>query len=428
MGSYKNIEKIAAAISSRHTRNRLQNKQANKVAAKGVSGVGVEGDKRSTTMLVMQKFIVKKNECGMLFKNGDFQRFLDAGTYHFVDPLRKINVELFDLSVPEFQHRLTDFIMKQYADEVAKRFDVVELTATQVALVYKNKRLAYVLAPATRTLFWKGIVDVEVQVIDIAENYAIDKKLAAELAYADFGMLRDTALAAIYCKQVPEYHVGVLYVDGECVQTLKPGLHAYWRFNRNIRVELFDTRVLSMEVAGQEILTKDKVNLRINLSCSYQIKDALAATSQLPNPVDYIYRELQFGLRAAVGTRTLDALLDDKGVIDDSVAAYIKSKTNAFGISIADVGVKDIILPGDMKTILSKVVEAEKVAQANSIRRREETAATRSMLNTAKVMEDNPTALRLKELETLEKVTEKVGNLSVFGGLDGVLNGLVKIN
>jgi hypothetical protein len=50
------------------------------------------------------------------------------------------------------------------------------------------------------------------------------------------------------------------------------------------------------------------------------------------------------------------------------------------------------------------------------------------MLNTAKVMEDNPTALRLKELETLEKVTEKVGNLSVFGGLDGVLNGLVKIN
>ncbi len=91
------------------------------------------------------------------------------------------------------------------------------------------------------------------------------------------------------------------------------------------------------------------------------------------------------------------------------------------------VGVKDIILPGDMKEILGKVVEAEKAAQANVIRRREETNATRSLLNTAKVMEDNPTALRLKELETLEKVTDKVGNISVFGGLDGVLDQMVRI-
>jgi regulator of protease activity HflC (stomatin/prohibitin superfamily) len=89
--------------------------------------------------------------------------------------------------------------------------------------------------------------------------------------------------------------------------------------------------------------------------------------------------------------------------------------------------VKDIILPGDMKLILAKVVEAEKVAQANGIRRREETSATRSLLNTAKVMEDNPTALRLKELETLEKVTEKIDKISVFGGLEGLMKDLVKI-
>ena len=91
------------------------------------------------------------------------------------------------------------------------------------------------------------------------------------------------------------------------------------------------------------------------------------------------------------------------------------------------IGVKDIILPGDMKELLGRVVEAEKAAQANVIRRREETNATRSLLNTAKVMESNAVALRLKELETLEKVTEKVGNLSVYGGLDGVLNELVRL-
>ena len=70
----------------------------------------------------------------------------------------------------------------------------------------------------------------------------------------------------------------------------------------------------------------------------------------------------------------------------------------------------------------------EKAAQANVIRRREETNATRSLLNTAKVMESNKVALRLKELETLEKVTDKVGNISVYGGLDSVLDGLVRMN
>ncbi len=92
---------------------------------------------------------------------------------------------------------------------------------------------------------------------------------------------------------------------------------------------------------------------------------------------------------------------------------------------VRSVGVKDVILPGAMKDILNKVIEAEKVAQANVVKRREETAATRSLLNTARLMDDNPTLLRLKELEILEKVTEKVDRLTVFGGLDGILNDTV---
>ena len=146
-----------------------------------------------------------------------------------------------------------------------------------------------------------------------------------------------------------------------------------------------------------------------------------------PDPLDHLYKEIQFGLRAAVGTRTLDALLEDKTAIDREVAAHLGSRFTEIGVAVLGVGVKDIILPGDMKELLGKVVEAEKVAQANVIRRREETNATRSLLNTAKVMESNAVALRLKELETLEKVTEKVGTLSVYGGLDAVLNELVRL-
>ena len=170
------------------------------------------------------------------------------------------------------------------------------------------------------------------------------------------------------------------------------------------------------------------MSLRINVTATYQLTDVEAAVRAVKDPLDHLYKEVQFGLRGAVGTRTLDALLEDKAVIDRSVADHLESRIEGLGISVKSVGVKDIILPGDMKDLLGKVVEAEKAAQANVIRRREETNATRSLLNTAKVMESNTVALRLKELETLEKITEKIGNISVYGGLESVLTDLVRMN
>jgi regulator of protease activity HflC (stomatin/prohibitin superfamily) len=188
-----------------------------------------------------------------------------------------------------------------------------------------------------------------------------------------------------------------------------------------------DLRSQALEVSGQEILTKDKVGLRLNLSANWRYDDVLKAYAQTGKPAEYAYRELQLGLRVAVGTRTLDELLENKSTIDDIVTEYARVKLADAGIKLDSLGVKDIILPGEMKTILAQVVEAEKSAQANVIRRREETAATRSLLNTAKLMEDNPIALRMKELETLERVAERIDKISVFGGLDQVLNGLVKL-
>jgi regulator of protease activity HflC (stomatin/prohibitin superfamily) len=378
-------------------------------------------------MLIFRKFLVRKNERGLLFKEGDFIRFLDSGTYHQFDPLMKMRLEVYDLAVPEFQHRFLDLFLKQYAQDVVRYFTVYELTSQQVALVYKNGRLADILPPSSRTVYWQGLVDVKVEVIDITEQFELPRDLAAAVVHGKTGIEALRVRDSIYSKEVPQYQLGVLYVDGKCLHTLSPGLHAYWQFNRRINVELWDTRLQEVEVSGQEILSKDKVSLRLNLSASYVIKDVLQAVSTLAQPVAYLYKELQFGLRAAVGTRTLDELLENKNTIDELVFAYIRDKMTNLGIEVKSVGVKDIILPGEMKTILSRVVEAEKAAQANLIRRREETAATRSLLNTAKVMEDNPTALRLKELETLEKVTEKIGSISVYGGLEGLLKELVRI-
>jgi regulator of protease activity HflC (stomatin/prohibitin superfamily) len=227
--------------------------------------------------------------------------------------------------------------------------------------------------------------------------------------------------------QVPDHGAGLLYIDGKVERLLDTGNYAFWKFGRNLAVELVDLRLQAMEVTGQEILTRDKVSLRLNLAATWRYTDVLKAHAQLAKPAEQMYRELQFGLRAAVGTRSLDELLENKTVIDEVVSAHVRARLSAFGLELDGVGVKDIVLPGEMKTILAQVVEAGKAAEANVIRRREETAATRSLLNTAKVMEDNPVALRLKELETLERISERIDKISVFGGLDQVLNGLVKL-
>ena len=233
---------------------------------------------------------------------------------------------------------------------------------------------------------------------------------------------------SLHIREVPAQHVGLLYVNQEFQAQLQPGIHAWWLFGRSFQTEIFDLRLQNIEVSGQDILSKDKVPLRLNLTAGFRIQDALRSKNGLSDISGFLYKELQFALRAAVGEQTLDALLEDKGAIDESVAEYIRAKTADYGIEVDSVGVKDIILPGEIKTILSKVVEAEKAAQANVVRRREETAATRSMLNTAKVMEDNPVALRLKELEVLERIAEKIDKIQVNGSLDSILTELIRIN
>ena len=375
---------------------------------------------------MFRKFLIKKDERGLLFRKGDFVTVLHAGEHRYFDPFMRLTVEKYPLAKTAFEHRLADYLRHAEPALIDSEFHVVEVGPTEVGLRYENSLLVEVIAPNTHRLYWKGYIDVRVARIDISDNFALPHSLTLQLGTTT-GRAKVIGVEHVLAVQVPQHHVGLLFVDGKVHQMLQPGLHAFWKFNRDLRVELVDLRMLPLEVAGQEILTKDKVALRINLNAGVRFVDVLAAFAQQAKPLDYLYRELQFGLRAAVGTRTLDELLEDKGSIDRTAAEHIGARARAAGMELASVGVKDIILPGEMKTILARVVEAEKAAQANVIRRREETAATRSLLNTAKVMEDNPVALRLKELETLEKVTEKIDKISVYGGLDSVLKDLVKI-
>ena len=375
----------------------------------------------------IQRVTVKKNERGLLLRHGDFERVLQPGTHWLWEGLDRLQVELCALEQPAFTHALADYLLACEPAVVAAEFVRVELGETQVGLRSENGTLVEVLPPTTRRLYWKALVDVQVEVIDIAASAEVPAAVAARLVQTPLRQRAVAGLIGVLQVQVPEHGAGILWIDGKVERLLRVGSCAFWKFNRNVLVELVDLRLQTVEVTGQEILTRDKVALRLNLSATWRYTDVLKAHKELAKPADHLYRELQLGLRAAVGTRSLDELLENKTVIDEVVTAQVSSKLAGYGLQLEGVGVKDIVLPGEMKTILAQVVEAGKAAEANVIRRREETAATRSLLNTAKVMEGNPVALRMKELETLERVAERIDKISVFGGLDQVLNGLVKL-
>jgi regulator of protease activity HflC (stomatin/prohibitin superfamily) len=381
-------------------------------------------------MKFIKRVTVRKNERGLLLRNGDFDRVLQPGTHWLASLADELRVERFGLEQPAFTHALADYLMAKEPQVVAAEFVRVELGEHEVGLRSENGVLVEVLAPATRRLYWKGLVDVQVEVLDISASAEVPQAVVARLVQTQLRQRAVAGLAGVLQVQVPDHGVGLLWVDGKVERLLAAGSYAFWKFNRHVAVELVDLRLQTIEVTGQEILTRDKVALRLNLSATWRFagpNEVLAAYKELAKPAEHLYRELQFGLRAAVGTRSLDELLENKSVIDEVVTAQVRARLAAYGLALEGVGVKDIVLPGEMKTILAQVVEAGKAAEANVIRRREETAATRSLLNTAKVMEDNPVALRLKELETLERVAERIDKISVFGGLDQVLNGLVKL-
>ncbi len=373
---------------------------------------------------MIKKISVRKDQLALLSRNGDYYKVLHAGE-HLLPWLNTPEVLLITLDGSEVPDVLADYLRRFQPDWVEKYCLVADLSEIEARALYMDGILLEILPPSTRRLYWRVEDDLTLVRMNTQQVQVQTEVMNAVLQPRRKGAVKGRD--AILTVQVPAWHVGVLKIDGETQALLPPGLTAYWKINHLVEAEVVDTRLQVLEVSGQEILTKDKVNLRINLAANWRYSDVLLAFSQLTKPIDHLYRELQFALREAVGTRTLDELLEDKQVIDDVVSEQVKSRMLPFGMEIASLGVKDIVLPGDMKNILAQLVEAEKSAQANVIRRREETAATRSLLNTAKVMENNPVALRLKELETLERVAERIDNISVFGGLDQVLHGLVNI-
>ena len=374
----------------------------------------------------LQKYTVKANERLLITERNRLMRVLGEGDYVLL--LGEEHKALFaDTGIPVYENtsQLAQWAA-QNPELAAEHWQRVEAGENELLLWSQNGKLQNLIRPKEAAWFWREAAQpYEIQRIDLSQGLAIDADTVKRLQNINFGG-HPVFKNAVHTVNVPEHHQGLVYIDNVQQPPLTQGRYYYWLVNQTVGSQVADLRLQTCEVSGQELLTEDKVTVRANVVCNYRITDAPKWFAQHQSPEEYLYRELQFAIRALIGSKSMDTLLADKQGLDTELTALIRAKVPQ-GAEIDSAGVKDIILPGEIRSILTRVVEAEKSAQANNIRRREETAATRSLLNTARVMEENPTALRLKELETLEKVTEKIDKISVYGGLDGVLKGLINI-
>lgn len=351
------------------------------------------------------KKIINQNEKGYLFKNGKFIKVLGAGKYH-----------TFFNSDIEVNHVRTAIGASKCSMETLLKNKTVKEQSTQVTVEDEQLALHYIDGKLTACLhpgkyaYWNEAGEHTFVIVDISTP-----EVSKDIPEYIFSRIP----ATLYTKvEVAEYQKGRLYLNNKLVRLLDAGTYYFWKTGIKVNVDFVDIRMTQMNIAGQEILTQDKVSVRINFVCNYRITDYVKVLTETDNYVEQMHVAAQLALREYVGKYRIDEILENKEQISAYVLEKLRIKQKELYVEIVDAGVKDIILPGEIRDIMNTVLVAEKRAQANVITRREEVASTRSLLNTAKLMEENQTLYKLKELEYLERICEHVGNINVTGSGD----------
>ncbi len=374
---------------------------------------------------MFRKIRIRQYERGLLFRHGEYKQMLAPGAYRLWSrlwSLTRTTIDVVSTLETRLEHVMLEPILNSGDASLLELLEVLNLTDNQRAIIWRDGRFYAIVGPGQHA-FWKSPYKLVIEVFDVDSLRFTHAKLESILQQSQ-------AKAYLEVVEIDPHVEALLLVNGQLNQRLSAGKHVFWKSAARVRIVPVDRREQTADVAGQEIMTSDKVTLRVNLLVTYQVTDAVKAVTTVSDYSQSLYREAQLVLRAAVGTRALDALLADKESIGSEVLKALASRANEFGVTVRSVGLKDIILPGDMKTILNQVIEAQKAAEANLIRRREETAAARSQANTAKVLAENPVLARLKELEMLQSIVSGAKSTFVFGSGDMLdnLRGLISQN
>ena len=354
----------------------------------------------------MKKITINAYQVGLVFRKGVYNRMVKEGSYWL---WLFESMYIYDVTRPFVAPFELNVLLRD--TQLAESLHVVVVKDHEIVLQYENGLLKQVLS-AGRYAYWKGFVQYDFIKADISKieiNEDIDRATLLSKQVAPY----------VRSVTVENHEKALLFVDGKYKETLGGGVYYWWKNGFAIHTSKIDTRQLQIDINGQEILTKDKAALRINAWAQYKVFDIEKALLENKEHERQLYVAFQLALREYIGGMFFDELLEKKEAIIPYILQKIEAEAKVLGIQVGGFGIRDIILPGDVKEIMNQVLIAEKKAQANIIMRREETASTRSLLNTAKLMEDNPMLFKLKEMEYVEKIAEKINNISVSG--NGVL-------
>ncbi|MGU9937195.1 slipin family protein [Empedobacter brevis] len=357
----------------------------------------------------MKKLAINNQEIGIYIKNNEIEKVYTKGNYWilFNKNIEKLNInEIIDEKY---------YAMILENETLKSMVDFIEVLHNEVLIIYKNNQI-YDSFYNKNVMIWKNSAQLKAVKFDLNSTEEIKN-----LTKREIDILRKSG--AIRIISVAPYFEGILFKNNEFDSVLKAGEYQFYNNETKISMVSFDMRPQTIEISGQEILTKDKAQLRINFMVNYQITDLLNVYQSNKDFEKMIYQAIQLGLREFIGNMNFDDLMSDKNSVTNYIIQKYQAQFQEIGLKLIDAGMKDIILPGEIREIMNRVLIAEKTAQANSITRREEAASTRSLLNTAKLMEENETLWKLKEMEYIEKIADKVGEISISGG-SNVLNEL----
>jgi regulator of protease activity HflC (stomatin/prohibitin superfamily) len=350
----------------------------------------------------MKRILVPENHMAIVMKNAKIHRFLIEGKHWLT---WGETADVYDMSKDFYVQQDVDILLNN--ESFWAYVDVVEVPDGNVGMLYINKVLLRMLGVG-RHIFWKGVKPYEFRIEDIS-SIEIPQDISLNV------LEKPVISSYVRSYKLEPNEKGILYVNGKYFRILGAGTYYWWRNPVTVAVTKVDMRQTILELSGQEILTKDKAQIRINFSVQYQVTDIEKALLENKDYEKQLHNIMQLALRGFIGQITLDELMENKAQVNKYVMTVSQEQAQHLGITVLNCGLKDIILPGEMKEIMNQVLIAEKKAQANIIMRREETASTRSLLNTAKLMEENAMLMRLKEMEYIEKIADKINSISISG-------------
>ena len=218
---------------------------------------------------------------------------------------------------------------------------------------------------------------------------------------------------------VDETQVGLRIVKGAVGEALKPGEYSTWLTTD--RIELVDAREQSLQINGQEVLTRDLMPVKFSLLTRYRIADAKLHRMAHAYPASRMYEDIQLELRRRVASATLDEVMADREKVMAGFAEVIGPGVRKLGIELVDVQMRDMILAGPAKQAFADIWKAQKEGQAALERARGEQASLRSLANAARMLKGNPELMNLRLLQALSGGPGKSAPTIVLGGGAGLL-------